>query len=201
MRVLFALPAIFLLLFGLTGLFAFQAQFIQYPGEEDNPAPVPRDAFERTEWAFARLRYPSGRYASYSGETGTWPTDYPKADRQFVQGVRRLTRLHTRSSEQVIDINTDEIYNWPWIYAVEVGHWDLTDKQCQLLREYFLRGGFLMVDDFHGTYEWQHFIESMDRIFPDRKIVGNRQRRCHLPHRLRSRRPCTSSGLAVRLQP
>jgi hypothetical protein len=171
MRVRFALPATLIFAFGLTGLFAFQANFVQYPGEEDNPAPVPRDAFERTEWAFARLRYPSGRYASYSGERGSWPTDYPKADRQFVQGVRRLTRIHTRSSEQVIDLNTEEIFNWPWVYAVEVGHWDLTDKQCALLREYFLRGGFLMVDDFHGTYEWKVFTDSMDRIFPERKIV------------------------------
>jgi hypothetical protein len=171
MRVRFALLAIVLLLFGLTGLFAFQANFKQYTDEEDNPVPVPPNAFERTEWAFARLKYPSGRYAGYWGGRGSWPTDFPKADRQFVQGVSRLTRLHARSSEQIIDLDTEEIFNWPWVYAVEVGHWDLTDRQCKMIREYLLRGGFLMVDDFHGTYEWDVFAQSMNRIFPDRPIV------------------------------
>jgi hypothetical protein len=164
-------PVLALMLFGLTGLFAFQANFRQYPNEEDNPAPVPTDAFERTEWAFARLRYPSGKYSSYSQDRGSWPTDFPKADRQFVSGVRRLTRLSTRSTEQVIDLDTEEIFNWPWTYAVEVGHWALTDKQCKMIREYLLRGGFLMVDDFHGTYEWEVFMASMGRIFPDRPPV------------------------------
>jgi hypothetical protein len=34
-----------------------------------------------------------------------------------------------------------------------------------------LRGGFLMVDDFWGTYQWAVFVESMQRVFPDRPIV------------------------------
>jgi len=88
-----------------------------------------------------------------------------------VQGVRRLTRIHTRSVEQVVDLDSDEIYNWPWIYAVEVGHWALTDAQCKRLRDYLLRGGFLMVDDFHGTWEWENFMASMSRVFPDRPVV------------------------------
>jgi hypothetical protein len=171
MRVRTASPAIALLFCSVTALFAFQAQFRQYPDEEDNPIPVPPGAFERTEWTFARLKYPSGRYAGFWGGRGSWPTDFPKADRQFLQGVRRLTRIHTRSSEQIIDLDTDEIFNWPWVYAVEVGHWDLTDEQCKRVREYLLRGGFLMVDDFHGTYEWKVFTDSMDRVFPDRPIV------------------------------
>jgi hypothetical protein len=54
---------------------------------------------------------------------------------------------------------------------VEVGHWNLTDKQCAKIREYLLRGGFLMTDDFHGTDEWEVFLASMSRIFPDRPIV------------------------------
>jgi len=40
-----------------------------------------------------------------------------------------------------------------------------------MLRDYLLRGGFLMVDDFHGTEEWQVFVESLQRVFPDRPII------------------------------
>lgn len=157
------------LLLGVS-LLAFQGRFGRFRGEVDNDdAPFPPDGNEKTEFVFARLRYPSVRFAW--GFRGNWATDYWKADRQFVQGVRRLTRIHTRSVEQVVDLDSDEIYNWPWVYAVEVGHWDLTDAQCKRLRDYLLRGGFLMVDDFHGTWEWETFMASMSRVFPDRPVV------------------------------
>ncbi len=160
---------------GALALFVISASYAQrgrrsYVDEEDNPAAMPADAGEKTEYAFARLRYPSGGRRSYWGG-GSWAIDYPKADRQFVQGVRRLTRLHTRSVEQVVDIDGDEIYNWPWLYAVEVGNWSLNDAQAKKLRDYFLRGGFMMTDDFHGTYEWDSFMASMSRVFPDRQVV------------------------------
>ncbi len=99
------------------------------------------------------------------GGRSRWTTDYPKADRQFVQGVRRLTRLHTRSVEQVVDLDSDEVYKWPWMYAVEVGYWELNEPQANKLRDYLLRGGFLMIDDFHGTYEWDVFIRTMNARF------------------------------------
>ena len=100
---------------GVAALLA-QRGFRQSRYEE---VPMPPDAGEKTEWAFGRLRYPSGNYGRYWGG-GSWTTDFPKADRQFVQGVRRLTRLHTRSVEQIVDPDApDEIFHWPWIYAVE----------------------------------------------------------------------------------
>ena len=172
-----------LAVFFLAAASALQSQSPFRPvdsSEADDDAPFPSDAQEKTEWAFARLRYPNfsfrgfggyGRYRGYRGFRGSWATDAPKADRQFVLGVRRLTRLHTRSAEQVVDLDSDDVYNWPWIYGVEVGHWELTDAQCRKMREYLLRGGFFMCDDFHGTEEWEVFINSMSRVFPDRPIV------------------------------
>ncbi len=137
---------------------------------EDEFVPLPPDADEKTEFVFARLRYPTfGR--GYWGWRGAWTVDYPKADRQFLQGLRRLTRIHARSVEEVVDLDSDRIFDYPWIYAVEVGHWDLDDRQAARLREYLLRGGFLMTDDFHGTFEWDIFLASMQRVFPDRPIV------------------------------
>jgi hypothetical protein len=145
-----------------------------YPDEIEHPeTDIPKDADEKTEWAFARVRYPMyyGAYSRGRGPHYSWGIDSPKADRQFVQGVRRLTRVHTRSIEEVVNLDSEEIFNWPWIYAVEVGHWDLSDAQCAKLREYLLRGGFLMTDDFHGTQEWEVFMASMNRVFPDRPVV------------------------------
>jgi hypothetical protein len=140
--------------------------------DDDEPVPYPADAAEKTEWIFARLRYDSFRQgAGLWGVRGRWTTDYPKAERHLAQGLRRLSRLHVRSVEEVVDLDTDKIFDYPWIYAVEVGHWDLTDAQAAKLREYLLRGGFLMVDDFHGTFEWEVFMRSMNRVFPDRPVV------------------------------
>lgn len=151
----------------LTTLFALQRSRL-YEYEMQNPAVDPPDAGEKTEYAFARLRYQS---AGGRRRGGSWGTDSNKAERQFVQGVRRLTRVHTRSVEEIIEADSDEMYNWPWLYAVEVGHWYLSDSQAKRLREYLDRGGFLMVDDFHGMYEWEVFMESLRKVFPDRPVV------------------------------
>jgi hypothetical protein len=126
-----------------------------------------------TEWVFARLMFPSLGWGGQWKFGGTdWTIDYPKADRHITEMVRRLTVLDARSVEQPVDLDDgDDIFYWPWLYAVEVGTWDLTDEQAGKLREYLLRGGFLMVDDFHGTAEWEQFVEGMRRVFPERPIV------------------------------
>ncbi len=138
---------------------------------EDNPAAEPPDANEKTEFVYARLRYPDIGRGGYGYGGGWWTTDFPKNDRQFLQGVRRLTRIHARSMEHVVDLDGDDLFNYPFIYAVEVGHWNLNETQAAKLREYLLRGGFLMVDDFHGTWEWEIFMASMSRVLPGRPVV------------------------------
>jgi len=87
-------------------------------------------------------------------------------------GVRRLTRIDSRSVEQpVATDNSDDMYNWPTLYAVEVGQWELNGEEAAQLRDFLDRGGFLMVDDFHGTREWAIFEEGIKKVFPDREIV------------------------------
>jgi Domain of unknown function (DUF4159) len=153
---------------------AFAAKpFREYPGVEYDEFERPADWRDPAEWTFARLMYPTigwGREWQYGGTS--WTIDYPRADRHVAEMVRRLTAVSARSVEQPVNLeDDDDVFDWPWLYAVEVGQWDLTDAQADKLREYLLRGGFLMVDDFHGSREWSIFIESMRRVFPDRPIV------------------------------
>jgi len=169
--------ATFLVLAVMMSLTAYAAQRVggtrrwaEYEREMQDPAEDPPDAYEKTEFAFARLRYRSFRGGFFRGG-GSWGTDSNKAERQFMRGVRRLTRIHTRSVEEIIDVDSDEVFNWPWLYAVEVGHWDLSDSQAKRLRAYLDRGGFLMVDDFHGSAEWSIFMNSLHKVFPDRTPV------------------------------
>lgn len=132
---------------------------------------LPSDAKEKAEFNWARLRYPALRASGMWAMRGHWTVDYPKADRQFLQGLRRLSRVQSKSVEHVVDLVTDDIFNYPFVYVVEPGHWDLPDEQAKKLREFLDRGGFLMTDDFHGTFEWGVFTASLNRAIPDRTIV------------------------------
>jgi hypothetical protein len=162
-------------------LHAFQRTFREYPAMEYNTFPLPSDWQEKTEWTFARLMYPdaSGRFGFRRFGRGDWrdgytywTQDYPRADRHFLLALRRLTRIHARSVEQPVNLDDeDDVYNWPWLYAVQTGQWNLTDSQAEKLRDYLLRGGFFMCDDFWGEAQWEVFEASMKRVFPDRPVV------------------------------
>lgn len=163
-------------------LAAFPPAFRQYPGVEYYDFPLPPDYREPAEWTFARLMYPPHtgstramrRSRGFDWRRGgtTWTIDYPRADRHATETIRRLTRIDVRSVEQPVNLEEDdEVFYWPWLYVVEPGTWDLTEEQAAKLREYLLRGGFLMADDFHGTHQWSIFMESMRRVFPDRPVV------------------------------
>jgi hypothetical protein len=178
------------ILWGLAGtLLSFAAvtevhlPFREYPGVEYNDFPLPPDYQEKTEFAFARLMYPPAptarfdRSGSRRGGTAwklgysSWTQDYPRADRHFVRAVRRLTRLHVRSVEQPVDLDDGDQFDYPWLYAVRPGEWKLSDDQAKALREYLLRGGFFMADDFWGSDEWAVFMASLRKVFPDRTPV------------------------------
>ena len=169
----------------LSTVCAFQLKFRVYRSlERYDDIALPPDYQEKAELVFARLMYPphpnalfGRRYRfgpSYDWREGgtSWSQDYPRADRHFAQALRRLTRIHVRSVEQPVNLDDgDDVYNWPWLAAGEMGDWLLTDAQAKALRDYLLRGGFLMLDDFWGTEEWDRFQESMRRVFPDREAV------------------------------
>ena len=163
-----------------------QRPFKEYPALEYENFPLPPDWNQKTEWVRARLRYPDIygypdhlRVSMQNGSPfpGYWTMDYPRSDRHLLSGIRRLTRIDTRSVEQVVTLDgSADVYYWPVLYAVEVGHWFLGEAEAKQLPEYLLRGGFFMCDDFHGTEpyhgvrEWDTFTRSMSMVFPDRQI-------------------------------
>jgi len=160
-----------------------QRPFREYPAWEYNNFPVPADWNVPGEWTFARLMYPTTevrvdwqsefkRGFDWREGNTNWTIDYPRSDRHLAAAIRRLTRIQARSVEQPINLDEDDdVFNYPWLYAVEVGHWQLTDSQIAKFREFLLRGGFFMCDDFHASNEWEIFIYTMNKVFPDRKIV------------------------------
>ncbi len=165
----------------LLSLLCAQKPYKLYPSVEgyDQTMPLPPDWQRPAEWTFARLMYPPGPLDGYrprfQGDwrkgLSLWTQDYPAADRKLADAMRRLTRIDSRSVEESVNLDDgDEVYNWPWLYAVQVGEWGLTDEQAHKLRDYLLRGGFFMADDFHGSEEQAFFEKTMHTVFPDRPI-------------------------------
>jgi hypothetical protein len=159
---------------------AFQRPFHQFPGVEYRDFEVPEDWNQHAEFAFARLMFPpgplDGYYPRFQGDwrrgLSLWTQDYPRADRHFSRALQRLTRVKVRSVEQPVMLEDgDEAFNWPWLYAVQVGEWGLNEDEARIMREYLLRGGFFMADDFHGIDEWNEFEKRIKFVFPDRPIV------------------------------
>ncbi|MEZ5403715.1 MAG: DUF4159 domain-containing protein [Bryobacteraceae bacterium] len=137
------------------------AALLAAAGDENKP----------TEFRFVRVEYkdlPGTR--RFFGSRGWWMQDWPAAEVHFTQGVRRLTRIDTGDGIH-LPLTDDRIYDYPWIYATQTGYWDLGKEETERLRQYLLRGGFLVVDDFHGPRDWETFAASMARTLPGRPIV------------------------------
>ena len=122
----------------------------------------------KPEFVFARLVYPSGRGFDFGFGRGTWATDFPEADYKFMWGIQRLSGVRVQERENPVRITDESLFEYPYVYAVEVGYMNLGQAEAQRLREYLLRGGFLHADDFWGLDEFQNFQLQMRKVFPDR---------------------------------
>src|SRR5262245_53368003 len=124
------------------------------------------DSHRKLEFTFARLEYDS------YGRRGTWMTDYPKADEQFIMGLRDWCRSSLAISDDPTTCapSDKDLFKYPFVYIVEPGYMELSTEDAANLREYLTRGGFLMLDDFWGEYEWQNVQDQMRKVFPEYPI-------------------------------
>jgi uncharacterized protein DUF4159 len=139
------------------------------------PSSAPPAGRSFGEYTFVRTIYDSparSRRGYYGYGGGTWTTDYPEADNNFIVGLREWagTNLKIAPRPEAIEIMDDRIYDYPILYAVEPGFMELSTEQAAKLREYLMRGGFLFFDDFWGEYEWQNVQEQFHKIVPEYEI-------------------------------
>jgi len=112
-----------------------------------------------------------GAYSGGGFRGSRWATDFEKADRQFITVIDRVLNIDVFPCENPIRLDDPLLRRFPFLYMVEVGSLGLYPEEVEGLRSYLLQGGFLLVDDFWGTFEWQSFERSIRQVLPEFPIV------------------------------
>ena len=147
---------------------SFQQALAATPSPDDqSQVPSLRHPGGPREFYFTRAAYTGYGFRNFR----SWSVDFPKADRQFLIGVRRLTNLDAYEYENPIQLTDPGMGRYPFLYAVEVGYMALSESEVLGLRRYLLAGGFLVIDDFWGSYEWENIVMEFQRILPGHQIV------------------------------
>ncbi len=119
-------------------------------------------------FTFVRVKYTS---STDGWRWGKWATDYPDSDLNLSYRLQQLTSLQVNPQPIVLELTDPRIHDYPFLYLIEPGDMELTEEEVVGLRKYLLSGGFLLVDDFWGEYEWYTFYREIKRVFPDREPV------------------------------
>ena len=114
---------------------------------------------------FTRLRYPG--YGGLTNEGPGWMHDYPTAERHLTKILSEISYLNPRTdSSNVFDFENPEIMKYPVLYFSEPGYWQPEEDAVKNIREYLLKGGFIIIDDFR-VFHWPNLQEQMRRVLPD----------------------------------
>ncbi|MFY9557619.1 MAG: DUF4159 domain-containing protein [Blastocatellia bacterium] len=122
------------------------------------------------KFKFARVKLAPMYSGAFLGDRGEpWSHDYPEAGQHFSKILAELSKLPVvlDEDEYVFAFDDPNLMKYPFAYMCEVGHMELTDKETAGMREYLLRGGFLLVDDFRSSYEMRTFEYYFKRAFPE----------------------------------
>jgi len=138
-------------------------------------APAAAQTLLPDAFTFMRLKYSSGKF-SYGFRMrfqmwDSWEVDYPTAEENFISVFEEVTRLPVNDQAIAISLTDPQLFDCAFAYILEVGFMQLAQAEADSLREWCLRGGFLMIDDFHGSAQWENFLTEFRRVFPDRQPV------------------------------
>jgi len=120
--------------------------------------------------------YCRGFYNAVTFEQGGqgWSTDYPGADNNFSVRLAELTRVHVKLNEDripnygVVSLTDQLLFKCPVLFMEDVGTLEFTEAEVLALRAYFLKGGFLWVDDYWGSVAWDRWSQQISRVLsPD----------------------------------
>jgi hypothetical protein len=123
-------------------------------------------------FTFVRLRWKSDFSASRRGFSAAWNHDYPRAEQNLSLILDELTHvdIHTDGS-RILTLDDPDLFKYPMAFMWEPGFWNLTDREAAVFRDYLLKGGFAVFEDFDGAAQWSNFEAQMRRVLPDGRFV------------------------------
>jgi hypothetical protein len=145
--------------------------------------PAISDWFEPDpEFVFARLACSNREswmyWPNYWPDNPPWHHDFPSSDEFLVGLLHELTGVRvTPNSYKIVQLSSDEVFKYPFLYLSEPGFLTLNEKEIKNLGEYIRRGGFIMADDFrtaaylHGPEELEVLRYYLKRALPERELV------------------------------
>jgi hypothetical protein len=119
---------------------------------------------------FVRLRWDSGATFGRRGMNSAWNHDFPRAEINLARILSELTLIDVNPEGRILRLDDPEIFNQPIVYMWEPGFWVMTDEQGARFREYLLKGGFAIFDDFEHE-QWNNLEAQMRRILPEARWV------------------------------
>lgn len=121
-----------------------------------------------TEFIAARWHFGTNGAIGHMG----WSHNYPNSDRNLNEFLERSTRLDVRvESYRIVELGSEELFDYPFAYVSEPGEMELSEQEVDNLREYIERGGFILMDDFDGPWQWAQMRSQILRAFPGRDFV------------------------------
>ena len=121
-----------------------------------------------TEFIAARWHFGTNGWFHHFG----WAHNYPSSDQNLNQFITKTTRINLdRMSYRIVELGSDEVFDYPFAYVSEPGEMELTDQEIRNLREFVDRGGFILMDDFDGLRQWDNMRANVRKAFPDRDFV------------------------------
>lgn len=123
------------------------------------------------ELEIARLIFDNNMLSNWGPGRPWWAIDWPEAEQHFTTGVSRYTNIDIADDSRHVRLGDNALFDFPWLFVQQVGRWQLTQREKRHLREYLLRGGFMVVDDFHGPAQWNVFSSVLNEVLHEYKIV------------------------------
>jgi hypothetical protein len=111
-----------------------------------------------SQFKIARLKYSGG---------GDWYND-PSAEPNLLRFIRQNTNIDVNPEYFWVDLASDDIYNYPFLFITGHGNIELSQSEAKRLGAYLVAGGLLYIDDDYGMDA--SIRRELKKVFPEQEL-------------------------------